>query len=540
MSDSDTAAGIEEQPNIMNHTSAPHTRWSRVNVVESFPGVAKPLAWDFFGEGANRTWRAMFSAFGLIADGEPMPAGGDTGYLSLFFGRPATNIDRTFGAMSLFQGGNASDHASALFSESAVAGAAATDRAPRKINLAKFEQYTRDVLGIVAREHEELRVWWRNQVAPETVADKPGSARRFLDARRRYESAQTNHSANSTLCQQVFSAAMRLAEEVGKPGLAPKLTTGFGDTFDTRSMLELWRVSRREITLATYLETYGFQCSFGDDISVESWRENPRSLMSLVETYAKMDQASSPLTREHERAEERRLAEKEILGALPEERRAAAQALFDDLQESTRIRELGKASYRMAIDGGRAAARARGQELHELGVIDDPSDVFFLTQAEGIEGPIVDFRQTVGERKEIYDRYVSYDVPVAWTGTPRATIPATAERDDKPIKGIGASAGVTEGRVCLVLDHATADDMEPGEILVTNTTDPSWGPFFVAAGALVIDIGGQMSHGAIIARELGIPCVINTQDGSRRLKTGDWVRVDGGVGEVTLLEPAHA
>jgi pyruvate,water dikinase len=94
---------------------------------------------------------------------------------------------------------------------------------------------------------------------------------------------------------------------------------------------------------------------------------------------------------------------------------------------------------------------------------------------------------------------------------------------------------VVAGRVRVVLDPA-AVDFEPGEILVCRTTDPGWVSFFHLAAGVAIDMGGQMSHGAIVARELGIPCVIGTGDGTRRLQTGDLVRLDGVTGEVEVLE----
>ena len=103
------------------------------------------------------------------------------------------------------------------------------------------------------------------------------------------------------------------------------------------------------------------------------------------------------------------------------------------------------------------------------------------------------------------------------------------------ITGLGVSPGVVEGRARVVLD-AAASELEPGEVLVCETTDPSWASLFLVASALVIDIGGALSHGAIVARELGVPCVINTRTGTRRLRTGDRLRIDGGAGLVTVLE----
>ena len=533
---SDTTQPGDEKPNLMHQISAANTRWTRVNSVEAFPGVAKPLAWDFFGVGSHLAWRGMLTEFGVLAPDEHLPDRADEEYMGLFYGRVSANVDNMAAVIGLFPGDGASDHAREIFSENIGTSLSKTEI--RDIDQDKYESYRNNVGAIVEREHRELLTWWQQQVAPDTRADEANAVARYRDAYDRFVSAMTNHCGNSTVCQQVFSAVRRFTEELGKPALAAKLSIGLGDTFDTRSMLSLWRVGQAEISIEDYLGDFGFQCSFGDDMSAQSWRENPQSLIALVKKYAEMDPSSSPLTREHERAEERRAAEAEILAMLPLQQQDIARALFADLRQATRRRELGKASYKIALDAGRAAVRAHGRVLAKLGAIEAPADIFFLTQAEAFDNPAADCRQLVRDRKALYERYAAMDIPVAWIGNPQPTLREETSRDSSPIKGLGASPGVVEGRVCLVLDHSEADDMEPGEILVARTTDPSWGPFFVAAGGLVIDIGGQMSHGAIIARELGVPCVINTGDGTRRLAHGDRVRVDGNSGEVTVLEPA--
>jgi len=90
----------------------------------------------------------------------------------------------------------------------------------------------------------------------------------------------------------------------------------------------------------------------------------------------------------------------------------------------------------------------------------------------------------------------------------------------------------------VVVDPATDDPIEPGEILVCHTTDPSWAGYFLVASALVIDVGGPLSHGAIVARELGVPCVINTAVGTSQVVSGDLLRVDGNTGHVDVLAAA--
>jgi pyruvate,water dikinase len=97
---------------------------------------------------------------------------------------------------------------------------------------------------------------------------------------------------------------------------------------------------------------------------------------------------------------------------------------------------------------------------------------------------------------------------------------------------------VVEGRVRVIADPADDVEIDLGDILVCPVTDPSWVSVMTVAGALVIDIGGMASHGAVIARELGVPCVIGTHSGTRDLRDGDTVRVDGSSGVVEVLHRA--
>jgi pyruvate,water dikinase len=106
------------------------------------------------------------------------------------------------------------------------------------------------------------------------------------------------------------------------------------------------------------------------------------------------------------------------------------------------------------------------------------------------------------------------------------------ENDDHRLDGIGVSPGRVTAPVRVIHDPLVDTTLEPGEILVCATTNPAWITLFLVAGALVIDVGGPLSHGAIAARELGIPCVINTRHGTARLRTGDLVVVDGDAGTV--------
>ncbi len=106
------------------------------------------------------------------------------------------------------------------------------------------------------------------------------------------------------------------------------------------------------------------------------------------------------------------------------------------------------------------------------------------------------------------------------------------------MKGIPGSQGTVTARTRVILDLADADSLEPGEILVCTTTDPSWVPLFMIASAVICEIGAQASHAVIVSRELGVPCVVSLASASRTLPTGTLVELDGSTGAVRVVETA--
>jgi pyruvate,water dikinase len=530
---------VTDRDNPTHMRSDPEVRWSRVNCSEAQPGVVRPLCWDFVCASINRGWGEMLRDFGLIQPGDTLPWDAETGYLGVFFGRTAIGINMVESSTLLFPDYRTGDMAKEYLSQDLSAGVRV---AGHKIDLERHHTHRAALLRIIEDEDRALCAWWREQTAPQAVDDLEGASGRYVDAQRRYQAAQKNHHGNSSVFQHVYSAVARLCDEAGLAHLLPKLSTGYGETIDTQAVSEMWRVRRGEITMDEFLASFGYYCSSGDDLAAESWRENPKPLRALVETYARMGDPGSFSQAEHERMAERKAAEAAVIAALPAERGAEARAVFEELENRTRVREVGKAAYKKAIDVGRAAARSRGRLLARLGALDEPNDIFFLTEAEAIHGPVSDFRAVVAERKATFERYSALEVPMNWVGEPvpeaKAPPPAPGAAGTE-VQGLGVSPGCLEGRARIVLDQDAAEPMEPGDILVTRTTEPSWAPFFAVAGGVVIDIGGRLSHGAMIARELGIPCVINTGDGTARLGDGDWVRVDGDQGVVTVLRRAE-
>jgi pyruvate,water dikinase len=266
------------------------------------------------------------------------------------------------------------------------------------------------------------------------------------------------------------------------------------------------------------------------------WREYPEPVIRLAAQYRERE---DPARAAVERSAEREAAERELLAALSPARRAAARPILVLARRNVPLRGVGKASFLRAFDVTRSAARRVGMLLADDGALGDPSDVFYLTRQEILSGQYTDLQPTVSRRRLEREQFEQLEVPTMWRGRPvaRAVTASEPAGTDEATVGLGVSAGIVEGHVRVVTDP-TFEDVEPDEILVAPTTDPSWASILFLCKALVVDIGGHLSHAAVVARELGIPCVVDTKDGSKRLRTGDWVRVDGSSGRVEVLKPA--
>jgi pyruvate,water dikinase len=213
---------------------------------------------------------------------------------------------------------------------------------------------------------------------------------------------------------------------------------------------------------------------------------------------------------------------------------------LDRARRLSGLREVPKYHIVVALAGVRRELAEVGRELVRLGRIEAPDDIFLLFFEEAraaLEGK--DQRALVKERRheyemELHRRHVP-SVLLSDGTEPEAGAAARAGSSDGLI-GTAASAGSVTGTARVILDPVGAH-LEPGEILVTPSTDPGWTPLFLTAGGLVMEMGGANSHGAVVAREYGIPAVVGVIGATRRIRTGQSIRVDGTAGLVSL-DPA--
>ena len=524
--------------NPIHQISGPDTAWTTTNAAEALPGVMTPLGFTAWFGPLERGIRAAFHSLGVLtADELDVPASIDERTSAIFFGRYAGNLETLRRLSDLTPGASGDDFERQIFGSVRPDARSYASKRRYPVVAVKAPVMVARLPRWVASTAADVDAWWRATTTP--GRDTRPALTRFREGQATLERALHVHMAATFLSQGLSQQLAVLAAAAGDPALELRLSTGFGSLEETRLVAHLYRVAHDGVPLAEFLATYGFHGPAEGELSSDSWRERPEIVEALVKKYRESPRGN-PLENDAVQAGVRRQAEAELLAALPSGKRPGAKLVLRLAKRYVPLREVTKATFLRALDGIRAAARARGQELVDAGALTDLEDVFYLT-ADELADPVPDNAASlVEERRRIRKEYEGFTVPKFWVGNPEP-VPLVAEAggDRVPeLRGIGASAGIVEGRVRVITDALDCDQLEPGEILVCHTTDPSWSSAFYLVAAVVIDIGSVASHGAVISREFGIPCVINTGGGTGALRTGDVVRVDGTAGTVTVLTPS--
>lgn len=517
--------------------SEPGRYWTTANIGEATPDVLSPLCWSFWGPTMEAGGRLAYCDFGILSRRElEVPTDPNRLLTAHFFGRPAMNIDYLRPLFGSMPGVTADDFERDICGR--VRPGLPTERRLRRVPviLAKAPVAMARTPGRLRAMHADQQSWWQREVRDRTALGDPRL--RLVDAADRFRNAFHVHVTGRFGLMAVQGKLTKLAAAAGADDLLLPLLTGLGGVAETALADDLWEASRGRLSIDEFVRRHGFHGLFEGNLTGRSWREDAGPVAKLLDTLATRPDSERPRDREAANTTQRSAAVADLLGRLPAWRRRSAAKACDALVRATQNNELGKAGYLMALDGGRAAARDLGRLLVDRGELDEVDDVFFFTLDE-LRGDLpADARALVAFRRARREEYRGFDVPVTFTGTPVPIVhdaPTEAGADDV-VTGAAGSAGIVEGPARVVVDPD--DDFEAGEILVCRFTDPSWTPVMMIAAGLVIDIGGPASHGAIVARELGVPCVIGTNDGTARIRTGDLIRLDGSTGTVIVLKRA--
>ncbi len=291
-----------------------------------------------------------------------------------------------------------------------------------------------------------------------------------------------------------------------------------------------------------YLDTYGMRCVGEIDITRPRWSERPATLVPVILGHVENAEPGAG-RRRFEQGRQEAMAKRtellERLRALPDGERKAmeTESMIDRLRTFAGYREYPKFAMISRYFLYKRAMLGEAERLVRAGALRDPDDAFYLRFEEfrdvAATGDVND--KLVRTRQEEFTAYRALTPPRVLTSDGETLSGAYRDRDAPTgaLVGLPVSAGTVEGRARVVLDM-TAADLEAGDILVTAFTDPSWSPVFVGISGLVTEVGGMMTHGAVVAREYGLPAVVGVDRATSLIRDGQRIRVDGANGYVEI------
>ena len=550
--------------------------WSNVNVGEALPGVATPLTWSVLSEFSERGFRRAFGALGckVPKDAELVLSFRGRIYLNMTeFMEIAAQVPGLRPRTLLALGGGG--EAAMLEGQIEKPGSSGfLMRLPLTV-----ARYVRENVGLTERVarfekafHEE-----RGRLAglDFRVLSHSGLDRVLYRVEKLLDDSgqvMLNVYGNLLATVVLLRGALALVARGDAERLERELLTGLADVESAVPGLSLWHIAEmargepaaRDLltsrdpssvrvadlpdgptrrAMERFLLAHGFRGAREAEIAEPRWAEDPTLPFATLRAHlTRGANGKSPVDVERKQRELRDVASAELERRVPAPARIAVRHLLSLVQRFMRLRERLRGNVVQVLGLYRAVAldASRRIAVGEPGV---PADAAFYLSVDELHAylrgdvrvlaPLVTRRKLQLER----DRDLP-DPPDTFVGFPP---PPSAEppRGDA-LAGLAACSGVVRARARVLKSPADAAQLQPGEILVAPYADVGWSPLFLVAAAVVTDLGGPLSHAAVVAREYGVPTVVNVKNGTRLIATGDELEVDGGAGTVLILRPASA
>ncbi|MGG4397773.1 phosphoenolpyruvate synthase [Paenibacillus thiaminolyticus] len=292
-----------------------------------------------------------------------------------------------------------------------------------------------------------------------------------------------------------------------------------------------------------YLDKYGMRCAGEIDMTRTRWSEKPITLVPLILGNIKNFEPNASQRKFEQGQQDAWKKEQELLERLKqlpdgEQKAKETKQTIDFIRNFSGYREYPKYGMVNRYFVYKQALLKEAEQLVQAGIIHEKEDIFYLALEElheVVRTNKLDY-QIINKRKDEYNYYEKLTPPRVITSDGEI-ISGEYKRENLPdeaIIGLPVSSGVIEGRARVILNMEDAD-LEDGDILVTAFTDPSWTPLFVSIKGLVTEVGGLMTHGAVIAREYGLPAVVGVESATNRIKDGQRIRVHGTEGYIEIL-----
>ncbi len=491
----------------------PGSRWSRVNVGEALPGVPTPLTWSVWRTGLGEgQWQSQVQ-LGVVSKRDTAAS-----FVTLAQGWPVVSVDLLLSQVARIPGVDPS-----AFSEQILGAAEHVDVAPMRARVATALRMAARAPITLALLNRRLRAdsvtswqaWQRDAWQP--PADPVAL---LTEAGVRFRQTMITHALQTYVCQGLYQAVEAVAGS-----RVIDLLSGDGDLPEAHLARDLWLLVSGRISLDRFLSAHGFHGPDEGEIASASWRQDPAPVLHAARVWADADQSRDPVAALDARRDERRRAEAALCASVPRSRRRAVARLIAMARRALVGREIGKSAFLQDLDVARHAASFLGDNAvwHTLSELQ--SNVH-LAPADIIA------------RQRIRSQLAAQEPPLSFAGDPSEQSSHAVEVIPSLITGAGVSPGRARGRARVVTDPAATVDLGADDVLIARTTDPSWVVRFMAVAGMAIDVGGTLSHAAIIARELGIPCVIGTGNGTQVIPDGAWVDLDGSQGTVRILDAA--
>ncbi|WP_435269989.1 rifamycin-inactivating phosphotransferase [Streptomyces sp. 1222.5] len=399
--------------------------------------------------------------------------------------------------------------------------------------LEAFEEHKRvlgDPLSIQAIMAGMEATWWLNDRLREWLGEKNAADTLTL-------------SAPDNVTSEMGLALLDVADVIRPRPEVVEFLQGVEDEGFLDELAKLPGGTEARDAIEAYLDRYGMRCVGEIDITRPRWRERPGTLVPVILDNVRNFEPGAAERRFDLGRRKARQKEQDVLArlrALPDGDRKADETkrMIDRVRTFIGYREYPKYGIVSRYFVYKQALLAEAERLVRAGVIPEQEDVFHLTFQEfhdAVRSNRVDLR-LIQRRKDAFRSYQALTPPRVLTSDGEA-VTGAYRRDDVPagaLIGLPVSAGTVEGRARVVLDMADAD-LEAGDILVTAYTDPSWSPLFVGIAGLVTEVGGLMTHGAVIAREYGLPAIVGVEQATRLIRDGQRIRVHGTDGYVEIL-----
>lgn len=399
--------------------------------------------------------------------------------------------------------------------------------------LEAFEEHKRvlgDPLSMQAIMAGMDATWWLNDKLREWLGEKNAADTLTL-------------SAPDNITSEMGLALLDVADVIRPHPEVVAFLQGVEDEDFLDEVVKLPGGAEARDAIESYLDRYGMRCVGEIDITRPRWRERPTTLVPVILDNVRIFEPGAAERRFEQGRQKAQEKEQDVLSrlrTLPDGDRKAEETkrMIDRVRTFIGYREYPKYGIVSRYFVYKQALMREAERLVQAGVLSEKEDIFSLTFQElndVVRSNKVD-EQLIRQRKEAFQSYHALTPPRVLTSDGEA-VTGAYRRDDVPegaLVGLPVSAGTVEGRARVILDMAEAD-LEAGDILVTTFTDPSWSPLFVGIAGLVTEVGGLMTHGAVIAREYGLPAVVGVERATRLIRDGQRIRVHGTDGYIEIL-----